>query len=446
MADLDFKIIYANKTMTHTYGQLRAELGRKWPGFSAETLIGIPLETLHPEPSRQRTVLEHLSGAHQEEVVFGNHTVHMVLSPALDDRGKRIGIVMEWTDLTEKLAQEHEIAQAHERELEQAQLLQNKVDTLLGVVKAAAAGDLSQRVPVKGKDAIGQMGEGLEQLLEALRASLGGIHHHAQTLAGSAAQLTSVSGQLNSSAQITAQQADSVSAAAGQVSGNIDTVATAAEEMTASIREIAQHTAEAARIAAAAVTQAGVANNTVRKLGDSSASIGQVVKVITTIAEQTNLLALNATIEAARAGEAGKGFAVVANEVKELAKETAKATDEIGQKIGTIQSDTQEAVTAIETIGQIIGQINGLQTTVAGAVEEQTATTNEISRSVSQAAQSSGQITTGIGEVAEGAQSTLGGMEEVQNAAEKLAQMAAELQQLVGRFQVSGPAQHEKAA
>jgi methyl-accepting chemotaxis protein len=325
---------------------------------------------------------------------------------------------------------------AAERERAQAAELQRKVDTLLVVVNAAAAGDLSQVVPVKGSDAIGQMGAGLEQLLDALRTSLRGIGQHAQTLAGSAEELTAVSSQMSASAATTAQQAEGVSAAAGHVSGNVDSVATAAEEMTASIREIAQNTSEAARIATTAVAQAELANTTVRKLGDSSASIGQVVKVITTIAEQTNLLALNATIEAARAGEAGKGFAVVANEVKELAKETAKATDEISQKITTIQTDTQEAVSVIGEIGRIIEQINALQTTVAGAVEEQTATTNEISRSVTQAAQGSGEIAANITQVADGAQDTLGGTQEVQTAATELAQMAAQLQQLVGRFRV----------
>src|SRR5439155_15096531 len=178
--------------------------------------------------------------------------------------------------------------------------------------------------------------------------------------------------------------ANVASAAAEQVSRNVTTVSTAAEEMGASIKEIAKNANEAARIATSAVKVAERTNTTVAKLGESSAEIGNVVKVITSIAQQTNLLALNATIEAARAGEAGKGFAVVANEVKELAKQTAKATEDIGRKIVAIQTDTKGAVEAIGRIGAIINQIHDLQNTVASAVEEQTATTNEIGRNVSE--------------------------------------------------------------
>jgi methyl-accepting chemotaxis protein len=181
---------------------------------------------------------------------------------------------------------------------------------------------------------------------------------------------------------------------------------------------------------------ADTANSTVAKLGESSAEIGKVIKVITSIAQQTNLLALNATIEAARAGEAGKGFAVVANEVKELAKETAKATEDISQKIEAIQGDTRGAVEAIEQISTIIAQINDIQSSIASAVEEQTATTNEIARNVSEAARGSGEIAENITGVAAAAQGTAKGAEETQRAAGELSQMAGDLQQLVDRFQV----------
>ena len=187
-------------------------------------------------------------------------------------------------------------------------------------------------------------------------------------------------------------------------------------------------------------TPSDVAENDQRrrssKLGESSAEIGQVIKVITSIAQQTNLLALNATIEAARAGEAGKGFAVVANEVKELAKETAKATEDISQKIEAIQTDTGGAVEAIGRISDIINQVNDIQGTIASAVEEQTATTNEIGRNVAEAATGTTDISNNVAEVAQIAKGASEGAHDTLTASQQLARMAAELQQLVSRFQV----------
>ena len=178
-----------------------------------------------------------------------------------------------------------------------------------------------------------------------------------------------------------------------EVSRNVETVVAATREMTASIEEISRSATESARVANSAVKMADSTNHVVGKLGESSAEIGKVIKVINSIAEQTNLLALNATIEAARAGEAGKGFAVVANEVKDLAKETAKATEDIGQRIDAIQNDTQTAVDAIQKISEVINRINDISGTIASAVEEQTATSNEIARSVVEAARGSVEAT-----------------------------------------------------
>jgi len=254
------------------------------------------------------------------------------------------------------------------------------------------------------------------------------------TLAGSAQELTSVSQQMASNSEETASQASVVSAAAEQVSRNVGTVASAAEEMQASIREIAKNANEAARVATAAVKVADKTNSTVSKLGESSAEIGNVIKVITSIAQQTNLLALNATIEAARAGEAGKGFAVVANEVKELAKQTARATEDIGRKIEAIQSDTKGAVEAIAQIGSIISQINDIQSSIASAVEEQTATTAEISRNVGEAALGSREIAHNVTGVAQAARSTTEGASNTMASAGELARMASDLQLLVTKL------------
>jgi methyl-accepting chemotaxis protein len=257
------------------------------------------------------------------------------------------------------------------------------------------------------------------------------VANNARGLNAASEELSVVAQQMSAAAEETSAQATSVSAASEEVSRNVQAVAAGSEEMSASIREIAKSAADAARVAAQAVSVAAQTNTTMTKLGESSADIGKVVRVITSIAQQTKLLALNATIEAARAGEAGKGFAVVANEVKELAKETAKATEEISGKIETIQADTRGAVAAIGQIGTIINQINDIQNTIASAVEEQTATTNEISRSVAEGARGTNEIASNITNVATAARETSMGATKSLKAAQSLSHMATELEQIV---------------
>lgn len=301
-----------------------------------------------------------------------------------------------------------------------------------------AEGDLTPRLKVNSQDEIGHMAVALNTALDSLNSSMAQIGQNAHSLAGSAEELSAVSQQMGSNANETSAQAGVVSAAAEQVSKNVQTVATGTEEMSASIREIAKNATDAAKVANSAVTVAESTNASIAKLGESSAEIGNVVKVITSIAQQTNLLALNATIEAARAGEAGKGFAVVANEVKELAKETAKATEDISQKIEVIQGDTRAAIEAIAQISGIIAQINDAQNTIASAVEEQTATTNEMARNVEEAAKGSSEIAQNITGVAQAAESTSSGAGDTLTAAGELARMAAELQEVVSRFKYEG--------
>jgi len=360
-------------------------------------------------------------------------------TPIPDLNGKVAKVVKFASDITTAKMAEFQAQKDAERQQRDAEELRVKVDAMLSVVDAAADGDLTRTVAVTGTDAIGRMGDGLGGFLGDLRGRVQGIAGTAHALTGASEQLTAVSHQMGANSEQTAAQAGTVSAAAEQVSQSVQTVAAAVEEMGASIKEISKNASDGARIASSAATVAQQTNATIAKLGTSSAEIGQVVKVITSIAQQTNLLALNATIEAARAGEAGKGFAVVANEVKELAKETAKATEEIGDKIAAIQADTGSAVAAIREITDIVNQINDISTAIATAVEEQTATTAEISRNVSEAARGSSEIAQNVTSVAQSAQDTTAGANSTRDAAAELRRMAAELQDMVGRFRVDAP-------
>jgi methyl-accepting chemotaxis protein len=305
------------------------------------------------------------------------------------------------------------------------------VEAALGKV---AEGDFSERVEVDSQDELGRMAQALNQAMEKINSAMGCIGRHSEFLSSSSTELSAVSRQMTSSAEQTASQSTVVSGAATEVTANLQSVATATEEMTSSIREIASNVTDASRFATSAVKTAENASKTVAKLGDASNEVGQIIKVITSIAQQTNLLALNATIEAARAGEAGKGFAVVANEVKELAKETGQATEDITRKIETIQSDTRGAVNAIAEISAVISQINAISGIIAAAVEEQTATTNEIARNVTEAAVGGKRVAENITAVAAEAIETSGGASQTQRAALELTRVAGELQHLVSQF------------
>jgi len=268
-------------------------------------------------------------------------------------------------------------------------------------------------------------------------ALVSGIVDNTHALASSSEELTSVSQQMSAAAEETTAQANLVSAAAEEVSSNARTVSGSIDALVASIHEIAKSAQEAAATARQAVDISGTASTTMDALGRSSAEIGKVVNVITSIAEQTNLLALNATIEAARAGEAGRGFAVVANEVKELARETARATEDIGSKIEAMQADTRHAVTDIGKIRAVIESIDDLQNRIAAAVEEQSVTTSEISRNIAEATTGSGEIAENIVQVAQAAQSTAEGASNTQISSQELARMAQALQRLVEEYRRS---------
>ncbi|GIE71361.1 methyl-accepting chemotaxis protein [Actinoplanes palleronii] len=304
------------------------------------------------------------------------------------------------------------------------------------VCDGLAEGDLTRHTGLDSRDEPGRMAHSLDAAMTRLRSTIATIEGSAASLAGASEQMTGTTAQIAASAEQASVQAQAVSAAAEEVSRSVETVSAGSGEMGASIREISQNAAEAARVASEAVTVTAATSATMNKLGASSAEIGNVIKVITSIAEQTNLLALNATIEAARAGELGKGFAVVASEVKDLAQETARATEDISRRVEAIQADTSGAVSAIEEISTVIGRISEFQTTIASAVEEQTATTAEMNRSVAEASSGTGEIARNITGVAEAARMTSQGVVETQQATSELARMSTELNSLVSTFRL----------
>ena len=310
------------------------------------------------------------------------------------------------------------------------------------VLEKVARGDLSQRLDVKAKDEIGELARTINEMIDGLGEICGSVHEHSKSLATASQQLIAASTQLGATSQQTTSSATAVSSAAEQVSTNLQTVSTSTAQMTASVSEISKNASEAARVAASAQQLASSTHSTMTKLTESSAEIGNVIKVITSIAEQTNLLALNATIEAARAGEAGKGFAVVANEVKELAKETAKATEDIGNRVQAIQDDAKGTVSAINEITNVIGRINDIQNTIASSIEEQTAATNEIARNVGETSQGTVDIARNMGHVAQAAQETNTSAVSLQKAADDLSKLSTGLESLVGRFTMNGEAAH----
>ncbi len=310
------------------------------------------------------------------------------------------------------------------------------VQRIREVLGQVAAGDLTVRAGRTGGAELDEMAESLDETLDAIGHVLLLVGDSSARLSVASQQLNSAAEGISHNARAAAGQADDVVASAGAVAASVDTVATGSSQMESAIREISQNASEASRVAGQAVLVAENTTRTVGKLGDSSQEIATVIKLINGIAEQTNLLALNATIEAARAGEAGKGFAVVASEVKELAQETARATEDISQRVEAIQADTAGAVEAISQISTVIGEINDFQATIAAAVEEQTATTNEMNRNVAEAASGTQGIAAAISGLAAGTQETNQRVDDAQAASADLARMSGELQEAVARFKV----------
>ena len=312
--------------------------------------------------------------------------------------------------------------------------IRRSVDSVRRSLSALAGGDFTVPAEVRTRDEIGEMAKELNEARRRLSELVGSVAATSSRVAAATAEVATATEQVGAQSRESSTHAETMAVAAEQVSQNIHTVATGAEQMGASIQEISQNANEAAGVAAKATAVAAATTDTVSRLGASSREIGQVVKAITTIAEQTNLLALNATIEAARAGEAGKGFAVVAGEVKELAQETARATEDIAARVSAIQLDTAGAVEAIDQISAIIASINDYQGSIASAVEEQTATTSEMARSVQEAATGSGEIAGTVTRLATASGDSSVAVEQIGQSLVELDGMSADLRQLCARF------------
>lgn len=339
----------------------------------AEQLKGQSYDILHKNPEMQRRLLaDPRNLPHKARIKIGPETLDLLVSAITDAKGEYIGPMVTWAIISDQV----KMADDFERDVK-------------GVV---------------------------------------------QIVTSAATEMQASSKNLAAASEETARQSQVVAAASEEATRNVETVSSSAEQLSKSITEIARHVQDASKMTSMAVTEADKTNITIKQLGDSSNEIGQVVKVITSIAQQTNLLALNATIEAARAGEAGKGFAVVANEVKELARQTAKATEEISQKISAIQGSTNVAISAIGSISDSIRKINEISTTIASAVEEQTAATNEISRNVSEAARGTAEVSSNIAGVSQAADEGGRGASDILVAAEGLAQESVRLDQVTSDF------------
>ncbi|WP_321475238.1 methyl-accepting chemotaxis protein [uncultured Paludibaculum sp.] len=304
------------------------------------------------------------------------------------------------------------------------------------VLQALAKMDLTARVRGDYDGDYAVIAKSLNDVCTTLAREVNHIAEHTHVLAAASEEIGAVSHEMARTAAEANQRANSAARSSEQVSANLTTASGDSKEMLTSIREIARNASKAATVVRSAVAVTDTTSQKMQHLGQSSQEIGKVIKVITGIAQQTNLLALNATIEAARAGEAGKGFAVVANEVKELAKGTAKATEEVSGRIEAIQSDTKDSVKAIAEIATVTSEINEISHTIATAVEEQTATTNQMGRHVADAAEAAAAIAADMSQLAEAVRLTSAGASQTDTAIADLNRTVGRLQNFVQMFRL----------
>ncbi len=323
-----------------------------------------------------------------------------------------------------------------------ARSITKPMNAIMNLIDGLGANDLTKRSNLDSKDEMGQMGSALDSAVAEIAGTMMAINDAADTLAAAVTELNATADQVGGNAQDASDKAILVSASIEEIASILTTLSSGATQMTASIAEISRSASFATEITEGAAELAGSARKTIDDLDAASERIGGVVELIASIAEQTNLLALNATIESARAGEAGRGFAVVADEVKDLAVETAKATKGIATQIEEIRQETKSAVEIITKITEVIAEVNKLQMTVSAAVEEQSATTTEITHSVEEVAVGSNEIASNVSNVATASRSTTEAMEASKVASNDLARLANNLAGMVGKFTLPGGSSH----
>ncbi|MCB9230004.1 MAG: hypothetical protein H6618_10385 [Deltaproteobacteria bacterium] len=481
----DLDIIYVNKTSLTTLEKIQAFLP-----VPVDQVLGSNIDIFHKNPSHQRKMLANDKNfPHKALITVGDETLELLVN-AVYREGKYVGTMVTWDIVTERLKQEDEITRVQQmienapinimmagtdynivymnpqsrKTLTQIQhLLPIPVDKIVGSsIDVFHKNPAHQRKLLKDDSnlphnaKIKLADETLDLMATAIYDKKGdyvgimvtwsvitekvrlvqNLSEAATQLAAAAEQLRATASQMSENSDSTTSQASSAASAAEEVSKGVESVAANTEEMNASIKEISRSVNESSKQTGLTKKQTDATNKMIEQLGSSSQEIGNVIKVISSIAQQTNLLALNATIEAARAGDAGKGFAVVANEVKELAKQTANATEEITQKIGNIQSDTSGAVDAIRSISESIDKLNGIATSIAASVEEQMSTTNEVSRIVQESNQGVRSITENVKEVSMAAQNTSEGSLQLVEAANGLLDLSERMQALVKSIEV----------
>lgn len=466
MIDRDFVVRYVNDTTMAMMNQHAPTFKELWPSFDPENIVGTCIDDFHKDPSRQRELLADPKNLpYQTDIQVGPLTFALTVTAQLDSDQNYVGNALEWKDVTDA-------RQQAVRDTKIAEFQAHEVENLSRVLNLASEGDLSQIYEVAEADndtrstqeTFSEIANAVNAMCSNLRKVIRGVAENAQTLNAKSSELSDTASQLENGAGETTTQSASVSSAAEEMSinmsnmaatteqmtSNVKSVAASIEEMTASISEIAKNAEQASSVAGNAANLAETSNSTISQLGSAADEIGKVIEVIQDIAEQTNLLALNATIEAARAGDAGKGFAVVATEVKELAKQTAGATEDIRNRIVGIQGSTQEVVESIDEISKVISEVNSVSTTIAAAVEEQSVTTREIAKNVSETSEAAASVSTGVTESASASQEITRSITEVDQAAQStasaatltketggsLSSLASELQGLVSKFKV----------